>query len=354
MRIELEQMWQEYDLGGLEQEMEALFPDFSFDIGELFGGILQGDVIGALGNALESVMGSLGGQLLGLKDTLIWLLILGIAAAMITHFVSIFDNHQIADLSFYFVYLLFTTILLRCFQECASVAVQTVENLVSFIKIFVPTYILSVGVATGTTTASAYYGLLLLLIYFVQNFLLVLVVPCIYSYVFLSVVNGIWIEERLGLFAEFLGKIIRTMLKLSMGAVTGISLFQSLITPVIDSAKATALQKTVSAIPGVGGVADGVVDVVLGSAVVIKNSIGVVMLILLLAVCAAPLVKIYVISLLLRLAAALLGIISDKRITACTNKIGEGSELLLRTVGTALALFLLTISVTAFTTNRGF
>lgn len=96
------------------------------------------------------------------------------------------------------------------------------------------------------------------------------------------------------------------------------------------------------------------VDVVIGSAVVIKNSIGVVMLILLLAVCIVPLLKIFAIAMLLKLSATLLGIISDKRITACTDKVGNGSVLLFRTAGTALILFLITISVAAFTTNRGF
>ncbi len=348
------QLWTEYDLDGLEREIETLFPEFSFDFGSLFSRILQGDVVGALRDGLGSVVSGLGSQLGGIKETLIWILILGVGAALLTHFVEMFDSHQVADIAFYFVYLLLTTILLRCFQECASVTVQTVKNLVSFIQTFVPAYILSMGVATGTTTAAAYYSLLLMLIYFVQNVLLIIVIPCIYSYVFLSIVNGIWIEEKLAMVTELMGKGIRLMLKLSLGAITGISLIQSMITPVIDSAKSVALQKTVSAIPGIGDVADGVVEVVMGSAVVIKNSIGVVMVILLLVICAVPLIKIFVIAVLLKLSAALLGIISDKRITACTVKVGEGSELLLRTAGTALILFLLTISVAAFTTNRGF
>lgn len=354
MTQELSQMWQEYDLDKLQQEVAELFPRYSFDFGALFSKILSGDIIGALSDAVESVIGNLSIQALGIKDALVWLLVLGIMAAMITHFVEIFNSHQIADISFYFVYLMLITILLRCFQAAAEVTVETVEELVAFIKIFIPTYLLSVGVATGTTTASAYYTLVLILIYLVQKLLLTLILPGIYGYVLLSVINGIWIEERLALLTEFLEKAIRLALKVALGVVTGISIFQSMITPVIDSVKASALQKTVSAIPGIGNAADGVVDVVIGSAVVIKNSIGVVMLILLLAVCIVPLLKIFAIAMLLKLSAALLGIISDKRITACTDKVGNGSVLLFRTAGTALILFLITISVAAFTTNRGF
>lgn len=354
MSLDVSQIWTDYNMGALEQEMEVLFPQYSFDLGKMFETILSGDIIGGLADALGSVISGLSLQALGIKEILMYLLVLGIVAAMITHFVEVFDNHQIADISFYFVYLLLIAILLRCFQSAATVTAETIGSIISFIQVFIPTYFLSVGVATGTTTATAYYQLMLMLIYVVETVLRAFILPAVYAYVLLSVINGIWIEERLVLLTEFLEKAIRVVLKVALGAVTGISIFQSMITPVIDSVKASALQKAVSAIPGIGNIADGVVDVVIGSAVVIKNSIGVVMLFMLLAVCIIPLLRLFLTACLLKLAAALLGIISDKRITACTDKVGNGSVLLFRTAGTALLLFLITISIAAYTTNRGF
>ena len=177
--------------------------------------------------------------------------------------------------------------------------------------------------------------------------------PFIYSYVLLAVVNGIWIEEKLSLLMELLEKGIKAALKAIIGVVTGISVFQSVITPVIDTVKTSTLQKIVSAIPGIGGAADSLASVVIGSAVVIKNSIGVVLLILLVSMCLAPLLQILLTACCLKLAAAVMGIISDKRITACTNKVGEGSMLLLKITGTALLLFLISISMVAVSTNHG-
>lgn len=354
MEIDLTKMWDEYNLGHLQQEMSTLFPQYSFHLGDLFKDILSGDILGTLSNALESVIRGLSTELVAMKEVLIWLLVLGVIAALISHFVEVFENHQIADIGFYFVYLLLITILLKCFQTAAFTAADTIDNIVSFIRLFIPTYFVAVGVSTGTTTATAYYMLLLLLIYVVEKVLQAVILPMIYSYVLLAVINGVWSEERLSLLIEFLEKAIRFILKASLGIVTGISIVQSMITPIIDSVKATAMQKTIAAIPGVGDAADGVMNVVIGSAVVIKNSIGVVMLILLLAVCAAPLARICLTACLLKLAAAFLGLISDKRITASTDKVGNGSNLLFRAAGTALMLFLITISIAAYTTNRGF
>ena len=84
-----------------------------------------------------------------------------------------------------------------------------------------------------------------------------------------------------------------------------------------------------------------------GSAVVIRNSIGVVLLLLLLLLCAVPLLKIAVIAGMLKCAAAFMGIVSDRRITACANRIGDASLLLFRLTGTAMLLFVIAVAVAA-------
>lgn len=346
-------IWEEYGLDQLQQGLSDLFPGSTFSLRQVFSQILQGDVLGAIRDILNAMLGDIGGQLAGMRNVLLWLVMLGIVSALMSHFMEIFDKHQIADISFYFMYLLLTAVLLASFGQTVRVATDTMENILVFIRLLVPTYLMAVGVASGTTTAGASHQLVLLLIYGVERVLVGGLLPFIYSYVLLAVVNGIWIEEKLSLLMELLEKAIKAALKTIIGVVTGISVFQAVITPVIDTAKSSTLQKVVSAIPGIGGAADSMVSLVIGSAVVIKNSIGVVLLILLVSMCMAPLLKILLTACCLKLAAAVMGIVSDKRITACTNKVGEGSMMLLRITGTALLLFLISISVVAVSTNHG-
>ena len=144
---------------------------------------------------------------------------------------------------------------------------------------------------------------------------------------------------------ELLEKCVGWVLKGAVGVITGLSVFQALITPVVDTVKTSALQSFLSAIPGVGNAADGVVELVIGSAAVIRNSIGVVLLVLFLLMCAAPLVKIALIAGVLKCAAAFMGIVSDSRITSCANRAGNAALLVLRTTGTAMLLFLISIAV---------
>ena len=97
----------------------------------------------------------------------------------------------------------------------------------------------------------------------------------------------------------------------------------------------------------IGNAADGVLELALGSAVVIRNSVGVLLLLLLVAGCAVPLLQILFTAGFIKCATAFMGIVSDKRITNCTDRMGNAMMLLFRTVGTALLLFMVTLALLA-------
>lgn len=340
-------IWQDYGLDKLQEGIARLFPERQLNLEELLGQVVKGDIFGALAALFKGGITDFLAQVAGMKNIFIWLLVLGIVSSLMTHFVEIFDRHQVADMGFYFMYLLFTAVLLKCFSQAVAIAVETVENILLFVKLMVPAYLLSVGVSSGAVTAGASYQMMILVVYGVEYVLSAGLMPLIYSFVMLVIINGIWPEEKLGLLIELVNKIIGWLLKGALGVVTGIGVFQALIAPVVDSARTSALQRLISAIPGVGNAAGGVAELALGSAMVIRNSIGVILLLLLLLLCAVPLLKIGVIAGLLKAAAAFMGIVSDKRITQCADKTGDAGLLLLRTTGTALLLFLIAIAVTA-------
>ena len=345
--------WEKYGMGEVAEGLDHLIPDYDLDMWEIWGKILQGKITEAAMLLWEGIKGKLLSELAGMKNIFASILILGIISALFANFFVVFQNHQIADISFYFLYLLLMSVLMKAFLTAADIAGQTVENIVLFIKMFIPTYFMAVGAATGATTGAVYYQFTLVLAYGVEKIIFSLLIPLIYSYVLLALLNGIWAEERLTLLLDFLKKGIGAGLKVAMGAITSLSLFQSMIAPVLDSLKVSAVKKAVGAIPGIGNLAEGVTEMVIGSAVLIKNSIGVLMLLLLLAICLIPLAKLFLIACMMKGSAALVGIVSDKRITGCTDRVGDGSLLLFKAAFTAVALFMITIAVVAYTTGKG-
>ena len=352
MNVELEAIWQDYGLDIMQENIDRLFPEYSLSLSEILDKLTRGELLGTIKYVFDGTIGVILQQMEGLRDILLLLLLLGIASSVLTHFVEIFDRHQIADMGYYFMYLLFMMILFRVFEQSAEVGKEALEAIVLFIRLMVPTYLLTVGVAAGMTAAGAYSGVFAFVVYGTEAFLNGWLFNVIRVYVLLSMVNGIWTEGRLKMLADLIHKVIITALKGALGVVTGISVFQSLISPVISSAQNTILHKIVNSIPGIGDLSGGVMQLVLGSALIIKNSIGILLLLLMVFLCMAPLVKIFVIAWVLRLAAALMGMVSDKRLVQCTHNMGEGCMLMFRLVGTAMLLFIILISIIAMSTNQ--
>lgn len=347
----MEVVWDEYGMEQLEQGMSELFPEYEISLTNLLDCILAGDLIGVLGSLFSDSIGVVLGQVDGMKNILLWLVILGIVSALMTHFVEIFDRHQVADLSFYYMYLLMSAVMLKCFAQAVETTLEVIENIILFVKILFPTYLLAIGVANGATTVGAYSQLLILIIYGVEKILLSVVLPLIFTFLILTIINTIWVGEKLSLMIDLVKKGVGFVLHVSIGIVTGISLFQSVITPMVDSAQRTALQKAVSVIPGIGSVTNSVVELATGAAVIIRNTIGVALFSLLLLLCLAPLFKIFLTMVLFKCAAALMGIVSDRRITSCADQTGDATLLLLRTAGTAMLLFLIIIAIVATSTG---
>ena len=325
------QQMEDLDLREIEEGFADLFPDYSLDMNRLFSQILEGRVTEAFSTLAGGVKEGIRNEISGMKEIIICILVIGVVSSLFSNFSDIFAGGQISQVGFYFLYLFLMAVLTRAFVSVSATAVETIENIVLFVKLFIPTWIMAVGASAGSATAVFYYQMLLLGAYFIESFLLAVLVPFVYSYVILALLNGIWAEERLTLLLDFVKKAIVTALKVVMGMITGFSMVQAVI------------------LPGVGGVAEGITELVIGSAVLIKNSLGVLMLVLLLAACAMPLVRILTVAWLVKLGAAVTGIISDKRISGCADRVGEGCFLLLRCVFTSAAFFVIIIGVVAYT-----
>lgn len=350
---ETNDFWNEMDLEAAQESFQSLFPEYQFDGKQVLSLITKGEIMEALKLLLSGLMDSVKAQVGEIKSLFVMILILGITAALFSNFADVFQSHQVSDIAFYFVYLLLIAVLLKVFVSASDVVKEMLNQLTTFLQLFMPAYLLAVVTAAGMVSASAYYQLFLVVVYLLEKGYLSLLLPLIYCFVLLSIINGIWMEEKLNLLLDFIQKIVEGSVKITIGIITGFGILQSLISPVIDALESSAVKKVVAAIPGIGNLTEGMFEMVIGSAVLIKNSIGVFITIVMLFVCALPILKILLLSGALKISAALIGIISDKRMTNCANRVGDGSLLLLKVALSAIGLFIISIALVASSTNRG-
>ena len=341
-------MLEDYDFTGLDEELAMYFPDLSIHADGIMKMLLDGKVQEVLRLFGQQIKGKLWGEVPFARQVFLYVLVLGISSSFFTGFADLFAGARQEKIAFYLLYMMLVGILVLVMTKISTITSQVFTLILDFVKTFIPVYFISVGAANGTGTAVVYYQVMLLVIYFVEAFVCKVLLPIAYSYMLLGILNGLWAEERLTLLLDLLKKAVLVSLKAVLFLITGLSLIQSMIVPVVDSFKNTAIHKVVSVIPGIGGLTGGVTELLLGAAVLVKNSFGVFLLILLLSICLIPVLKIGVLACSVKLSAAITGMVSVKALTDCADHIGEGCFLVLRCVFTSIALFFIVIAVVAY------
>lgn len=352
--MEFEEIYQGMDFQELERKLHNMTFQMDISFTEIVKKVYEGKGEGILLTLWESCKETLQMQAQEVKDIFITVVIIILISAVFSTFKGTFQNAQIAEISFYINYLLLIIIFTNVFGNVLSLGEETLKNIEEFMRIFFPTFFLIVGSAVGTGTGIAYYQIAGGVIYLVEWCLVSLLLPAISAYMLFVIMNGIWEEERLSLLLELFQKGIRFLLKLLLGILTGAGMIQSMIIPIIDRVKGESIYKAVESIPGIGEVAEGTLRIWLGSAVLIKNSVGIVGCIFMILLCMFPVLKILVIGCFFKITAAILGIAGDKKMISCTNQVGDGVFMVFQTVGYGMLFFIVLIALTIYTTGGGF
>lgn len=336
------------DYDALMKDLEHFMPTFGDLFEEFFGQLMAGKGFPGLSMIWEMMISAVKQNIGDVTGVFVSLIIIGVLSAVLHQCGTIFNNRQIVDLAFYFTYLYAVILLLKVFYVMIETAVLLVENIISFTQILIPAFYVAVAMCYASVTAGAFYQLNLLLLYAVEIIFPEVIIPMIACYVFISVISGSTEDDRFGDLAELFKKGVALLVKISITTVTGVGVMKSLIHPAADSVNYTMFQKTIAAIPGIGDVTDSVSKMVLGSAVLIKNSIGIVTLILMILLVCGPLVKIFILAMMIKISGACVGMFGDKRLTKCIDRVSEGGFLVLKAgLAVVMILFIMIALVTA-------
>lgn len=279
------------------------------------------------------------------KELFVKLILLILLSAVFTSFAEVFENNQIGDISFFVVYLLFFTILMDSFSKMSSSLEKTISWMTEMMKGLAPAYYMTVCAASGAASAVVFYEGVLLMVWGIQWLLLTVLLPAAGMYVLLQLVNSLSREEMLGKMAELLNTAVSWGLKSLLAAVLGLQIIRNLVAPVMDSVKRGLLSKAAGALPGVGNAVNMVTELVVTSAVLVRNCLGVVILVVFVLIGAGPMLHYGILSLLYRLLAAVAQPVSDRRMVRALGTMGEGCALLLRILFTAEVLCMLAFLV---------
>ena len=341
----------EFDFNEIEEKLDRMFPQEKISFSDVFSALMSGNMAETIRIFLRFLTDQISYEFDYNRRSLVYVLMTALTAAVFSNFAGAFKSRQISDISFYIMYMLLITLCLTSFRISAEGLEDRLSALVDFMRVLCPSYFLAVAFASGSVTSLFFYNVILFLIYVVELVIVRFLLPVVNIYIMVRVLGNLTGEDFLSEFADLIRKAVSWILKTLLICIVSVNVVQGLLAPAIDAVKRSALTRTAEALPWVGNAVGGVAEVVLGTAVLIKNGIGMAGAVITIAICAVPILQMLIMAFMYKLAAALVQPVSDKRITTCISGISEGYEIMVKVIFTAGLLFMITIAIVAASTS---
>lgn len=342
------------EIADLEEELAGINRKYgkeeTVSFKEIYQLLLEGEVEEAIGQVVESFFESIAGELVQNKELLVKMIVLVIVAAIFNNYSSIIKFSFVGEQGFYITYLMIAVLLMQSFFLVYDVAEETVYYIQDVMECMLPAFYMSIVMCSGLTTSQMVNSMFLWMLAFVEKVLLSVVLPAIRIYFLIILLNQINSKDRFSKLAGLLKQGIQFLLKAVVTGIIGLNVMKSILIPVYDNAKYNMLQKGLSVIPG-GTSLSGLSTILIGAGVLIKNSVGIAVVMILLVLGGIPILKILCFYVIYKVILALVQPISDSRILAGIQGAADSTGILLRAAATSIVLSVLSIAIVILTTN---
>ena len=257
----------------------------------------------------------------------------------------------VSDIGFLLIYSTLMVLLMQSFYQVRDIALEGINGILAFLQALIPTYTMTMVFAGNAVSGAVAYELAFFFIYFIGFLIKNFISPMIHIFVLVLFLNHLFEEDKLSKLAEFMEKMISLCLKLSFGAVVGLGVVQALLAPMKDRLANHVTLSGLLSIPGIGNALGSAGEIIFSCGMLIKNSVGVVGLLLLCVIAMIPIIKIGCFWMMYHLLSIVLQPVSDIRLVECVSGVARGCDLYLKMILYSVLLFFVLISMVTMATS---
>ena len=280
------------------------------------------------------------------------IIVLASIYAILANLQSAFENDVVGKLAYNVCYLVIIAIAVKSFTIAINLGKNTIDAMATFMQLLLP-ILLTISIAMGGITTSAFFHPVLLgSIGFIGGIIKSVVLPLIFFSAVLAVVNDLPSKVRIIKLSDFLKQSAVVILGFILTVFVGIISIHGITASTADGVTIrTAKFAAEKFIPIAGKFLSDAMDTIIGYSLLLKNSIGVLGLIIIFMICLAPMIKIVALIAIYKLSSAIVEPIAQSRLADCLNHMGNSLILILATVSSVAIMFFITITVIVGASN---
>lgn len=325
-----------------------VFPEL--DVQELITKSLTGKVDNGI--FYKALLRLLGKELVSNITVLGSVLILIVIHSILKSISGNLGNENTSQVAYFVEYILIITLIIGSFGIIIINIKNTITNLVDFMNNLVP-ILIALIVATGQVASSTLLQpILIFAVIFLGNIINLVILPIVTMIMILNIASNLSDKIQIGNLSKFFTSSITWFLGFVITIFVGLLSLEGTLTSSVDGITVKGIKSVASTfIPVVGKALGDSVDTVLGATTLIKNAIGFVGIIIVIGICALPIIRLTITSLLYSLVGAISEPIADKKIVTIINQMAGIFKILLGIMFFIAVLLIIGIALTLKISN---
>lgn len=273
-------------------------------------------------------------------------------SAVFSNISSAFQPYGVADSGFLISYLIVFSIIFTNFTAMTVLFKNTIVLLSSFLKILLPVYTLAVSFSGNLSTGVVFYEYFMIVVLLLNWVCVKVFLPLLQYYFLLELLNCFSKKQNISRLCEGIYLLLSKGTQILFFLFFGFHLLETMIAPAFDLAKNSLINRLIGVIPGAGSVVQSMTGTVLGSSLVIKNTIGAAGILFLFLFLFVPLIKLILYALFYFLLSILSEPVTDERFVLCISAAVRCGVLMIKVLCMSSVLFVVIIALTSLTTNH--
>lgn len=322
------------------------------DIQELLNNAIKGEL--DTNQLLKNIFPLLGTEIKEALKVMGSILIIVLIHSVLKSISDNLNNKSVAQITYYVQYILIATVIMTNFSSIITLTKEAVGNMISFIQLLFP-LLMTLMLASGSAVSvNLVQPIILFIINLISNIFQSIIIPIILVGTALAIVSKISDRIQIDKLSKFLKSSSVWVIGILLTIFVGVLSIEGTLGSSVDGITAKTAKAAVSSfIPVVGKVLGDAVDTVIGCSAILKNAIGIVGVIVVIAICITPILKLAIITIIYHLTAALCEPIADSKIVSLITQMADTFKILLAILCSISVMLIIGITLVINISNTG-
>ncbi|HET7627505.1 MAG TPA: stage III sporulation protein AE [Bacillales bacterium] len=280
------------------------------------------------------------GKLLGM------IILLTVFSVILQNLQNAFEQKTVSKVAYAIVYMVIIILALNSFHIAISYTNQAISSMTNFLVALIP-LILALMASVGSVTSVAFFHPIIIFLINTSGLLVKsFVLPLLFLSTLLSVVSTLSDSYKVTQLAKLLRNISIGTLAVFFAIFLGVMSVEGASAAIADGITVkTAKFITGNFVPVIGRMFTDATDTVMSASALLRNSVGIIGVVILLAIAAFPAIKIFSLALIYNLASAILQPLGGGPIIECLSIIGKGVIFIFAALATVSLMFFLAVTI---------